>query len=110
MKPSWRNVQIALSLIGFFAVLVIAVGIVNAALVTLSILVAYFVEFYVARTAVQLLTLHAVKSRALLISALAVAAGAILVYMHFANILGIAIACFFVTDAAILRFRYTPIE
>jgi hypothetical protein len=110
MKPSWRALQIASGLIAFFVILAITGGAVKAALGTLSIVVAYFVEFYVFRTAVRLFTFQAVKPRVLVVSALTVIAGALLVYLHSANILGTAIACLFLMDAGLQRFRYTPIE
>ncbi len=99
-----RNVQVALSLAVFFAVIAIAAGIAKAVATTASLVVAYFLEFYVLRLIVYLVLSRKVAVASVLIGAAAIVVGALLVYLNYGVILSMALVCVFVLDALILRF------
>jgi hypothetical protein len=104
MKVHWRQLQIPISLAVFFTVLAVAAGVSKAAMATASIVVAYFLEFYVLRTVLRLVLTGRVELSAALVGVLAIAISAILVYANFWVILLMATVSMFLFDAIILKF------
>jgi Na+-transporting NADH:ubiquinone oxidoreductase subunit NqrD len=104
MTPLWRNVQIAASLIGFCAILAAETNFSKAAAVTLSVVVAYFLEFYFLRQMLNLIASRKFDRLKGLVGLLAIAVGVVLIYANYGVFLAMAFVCIFLLDALILRF------
>ena len=100
-----KNIQIVVGLAGFFVVLAIAAGPSKAALATISVVVAYLLEFYALRSAMRFAVSGNVDIPGALIGMAAIAVGALLVCVNFWAVLVMATVCVFLLDALTLRFE-----